>query len=205
MKDRIRYIIASIFYMSIVACNEKDVSSIHPSSSISESESSLVVPKNETKLMPSLGLVYYNNEPFTGITEVHQQNGVLVESTSYMKGRRHGYNRKWFDNGNISFESYYLNGKQHGKSTSWWKNGHLRSEGSFEYGIANGLQEQWYQSGAKFKEINLKDGKEEGMQKSWRENGKIYNNYEAKDGRIFGLKRASLCFQLDNEEVQINK
>jgi antitoxin component YwqK of YwqJK toxin-antitoxin module len=48
------------------------------------------------------------------------------------------------------------------------------------------------------------NGQEEGMQKAWRENGKIYNNYEAKNGRIFGLKRASLCFQLEDEIVQNN-
>ena len=36
------------------------------------------------------------------------------------------------------------------------------------------------------------------------QNGKIYNNYEAKNGRIFGLKRASLCFQLEDEIVQNN-
>lgn len=46
------------------------------------------------------------------------------------------------------------------------------------------------------------NGREEGMQKAWRENGKIYNNYEAKNGRIFGLKRANLCYELENEEVQ---
>ncbi len=39
------------------------------------------------------------------------------------------------------------------------------------------------------------------MQRSWRENGQLYNNYEARDGRTFGLKRANLCFSLDDEEV----
>ena len=78
----------------------------------------------------------------------------------------------------------------------------MRSESAFNEGIAHGTQRQWYKSGVLFKEINLAMGKEEGMQKAWRENGKIYNNYEARNGRIYGLKRASLCYELDNEEVQ---
>ena len=79
---------------------------------------------------------------------------------------------------------------------------HLRSESNFKMGIAEGEQWQWYKSGAKFKRRQLVNGREEGIQQSWRENGKIYNNYEAKNGRIFGLKRANLCFELDNEIVQ---
>ncbi|MFK7981436.1 MAG: toxin-antitoxin system YwqK family antitoxin, partial [Saprospiraceae bacterium] len=69
-------------------------------------------------------------------------------------------------------------------------------------GIGNGEQKEYYKSGAKFKLKHLINGKEEGIQQSWRENGKIYNNYEAKNGRIFGLKRASLCYELEEEIVQ---
>ncbi|RMG79000.1 MAG: toxin-antitoxin system YwqK family antitoxin, partial [Bacteroidetes bacterium] len=72
---------------------------------------------------------------------------------------------------------------------------------NYENGIPHGVQMQWYSNGAKFKRINLVYGKEEGLQQSWRKNGKLYNNYEAKNGRIFGLKRANLCFQLDNENI----
>ena len=53
--------------------------------------------------------------------------------------------------------------------------------------------------------MTIVNGREEGMQQAWRRNGKIYNNYEAKNGRIFGLKRANLCFQLEEEIVQDEK
>jgi antitoxin component YwqK of YwqJK toxin-antitoxin module len=71
-------------------------------------------------------------------------------------------------------------------------------------GVPHGIQKQWYQSGAKFKHLSLNHGIEEGLQQSWRENGKIYNNYEAKNGRIFGLKRANLCYELEEEIIQTN-
>ena len=50
--------------------------------------------------------------------------------------------------------------------------------------------------------MNLAMGKAKGMQQAWRENDEIYNNYEAKKGRIFGLKKANLCYELDNEITQ---
>ncbi len=36
------------------------------------------------------------------------------------------------------------------------------------------------------------------------ENGKLYANYEAIDGRVYGLKRANLCFDLNDETIQIS-
>ena len=47
-------------------------------------------------------------------------------------------------------------------------------------------------------------GQEEGLQRAWRQNGKLYVNYEAKHGRIFGLKRASLCYELNDENIVTN-
>lgn len=154
------------------------------------------------KLIPSKGLVFYQDKPFSGTALTYNNTGKTIVSTDYLKGKKHGLYKKWFDDATLSFEANYQDGKRHGNTKSWWKNGNIRSDSNFENGIAQGVQMQWYQSGAKFKRINLKDGKEEGLQQSWREKGKIYNNYEAKNGRIFGLKRANLCYELEEEVVQ---
>ena len=53
-----------------------------------------------------------------------------------------------------------------------------------------------------FQKINLNMGREEGVQQAFRKNGALFANYEAKDGRIFGLKRATLCFSLEEEDIQ---
>ncbi len=148
------------------------------------------------------GLFYYHDEPFLGISERHYENGELAEEIAYVNGVKNGVYKKWFDDGLLSFEANYVNGKQHGVTTSWWRNGKLRSESNYVNGIATGTQRQWYITGEPFKELNLVDGKEEGLQRTWRRNGKLYNNYEAKNGRIFGLKRANLCYALEDEEVQ---
>ena len=168
-------------------------------------DSSLViVEEDDLKLIPEKGLMYYHDQPFSGKAIRYDDHRALVSEATYVKGKKHGVLRKYFEKGVLSFESQYIDGKQDGTATSWWKNGEVRSVSKFEKGIPHGEQWQWYKSGAKFKRTNLVYGKEEGIQQSWRENGKIYNNYEAKNGRVFGLKRSKLCYELDKEEIQIN-
>lgn len=162
----------------------------------------LKVAADSVILNQAKGLVFYEGQPFSGTAVSYYANGTIAESKDYNLGKKDGYFQKYFEDGKKSFQSYYKLGRLEGKGYSWWKNGNLRSESQYENGQAEGLQVQWYKSGAKFKELQMVAGREQGMQRSWRENGKIYNNYEAKNGRIFGLKRAALCYELDDEVVQ---
>ncbi len=161
-----------------------------------------LVLDDSLQLRPEEGLVYYLGKPFSGSGISYYTKETKASQIDYVAGKKNGWYKKWYPSGVLSFESAYLNGKQHGLTKTWWKNGNLRSESNFQNGVADGLQKQWYESGTKFKFQRLTSGKEEGIQQSWRENGKIYNNYEAKNGRIFGLKRATLCFELEDELVQ---
>lgn len=169
---------------------------------VGKEQTSLEINKDLLALNPVQGLVYFQNKPFTGTSISFYPNGIKATSIDYFEGKKHGLDQKWFTDGLLSYESNYVNGKKHGSTKSWWANGNLRSQSFAKKGISNGLHQQWYKSGAKFKVMNIVNGKEEGLQQSWRENGKIYNNYEARDGRIFGLKRANLCYELDNEIIQ---
>lgn len=166
------------------------------------SQAALEIDKTALELRADAGLFYYQNSPFTGTALTTTTVGVLIESESFLNGKRHGLLKKWYMDGTQSFQSSYHSGRLHGSGNSWWPNGQMRTLSHYEKGIAHGKQSQWYKSGVIFKEINLVQGKEQGLQKAWRENGKIYNNYEAKNGRIFGLKRSKLCFELSEEEVR---
>lgn len=167
--------------------------------------SGISIDANSLQLKPTEGLVYYNNKPFTGTSTSSFPNGNPALSIQYVSGKKHGLLLKWFPDSTVSFQSHYAEGKQHGITKSWWSSGNLRNQSHYKNGLVHGTQTQWYKSGVKFKELNYANGKEEGLQKAWRENGKIYSNYEARDNRIFGLKRANLCFELSDEEVQYNE
>jgi antitoxin component YwqK of YwqJK toxin-antitoxin module len=151
---------------------------------------------------PNLGLVFKKDEPFNGVSVKHYDNGQIAESVRFEKGKKVGLTKKWFTTGILSYAAEYVDGKLDGESRTWWNDGTIRSTNHFSNGKVNGLQTQNYRSGALFKELNYVNGKEQGMQKAWRENGKIYNNYEAKNGRFFGLRRSTLCYELEDEIVQ---
>ncbi len=163
---------------------------------------SISIHANSLQLKANEGLVYYQDTPFTGAAVSYYENGQEASRIDYVQGKKQGFYKKWFDTGLLSFESRYVEGKQDGLTSTWWANGNLRSESNYVAGVPDGVQKQWYKSGAKLKVIHLSQGKEEGLQQSWRENGKLYNNYEARNGRIFGLKRANLCYELDNERIK---
>lgn len=160
--------------------------------------------KEELDLHSAVGLFFFRNRPYTGQVYSTYPTGQLAEEKTLLEGQVHGVSRKWFEDGTLSFEGEYVRGLRHGKTTSWWRNGQKRSISQFVDGIPHGEQWQWYQNGRKFKRIQLENGKQEGLQQSWRANGKLYNNYEAKNGRIFGLKRANLCYELSDENIQSN-
>ncbi len=161
-----------------------------------------IISQDSLKLHPNEGLVYHKDNVFTGTSVFFDENETKRISIDYLQGKKHGIYKKWFENGRLSFEAQFSQGKQHGLTQTWWRNGQLRSKSQYQEGMAHGVQLQWYKSGAKFKRQNLVKGQEQGLQQSWRENGKLYNNYEAKNGRIFGLKRANLCYELENEYIQ---
>jgi antitoxin component YwqK of YwqJK toxin-antitoxin module len=185
--------------MIVLSCNQNENNSI---TSTQQEVPTLIIAKDSLELNPNEGLVYYQNKPFTGISVANHHNDQKSNQTTFVNGKKNGLKTMWFEDGTKSFESNYVNGKQDGKVFTWWKNEQKRSEANYEKGVPNGEQLQWYKSGVKFKKMNLVNGKEEGIQQSWRENGKLYNNYEAKNGRIFGLKRATLCYELEDGEVQ---
>ncbi len=154
-------------------------------------------------LQPEQGLFFYEGVPFSGTASAQYANGSPSASTQYLFGKKHGVHQQWFPNGQLSFQSEYQHGKKHGTTTSWWQNGQKRSTTPFKSGVVHGQVLQWYKSGTLFKRLHLEEGKENGLQQSFRENGKLFSNYEAKNGRVFGLKRAGLCYQLDDEEIQL--
>lgn len=187
--------------LSFIGCNSSEsqkTKELHPKPVLVENP----VSEDSLFLNKSTGVTYYQNQPFTGRAISKYDNDSLALLIEYVNGKKDGCYKKFFPNGELSYDATYTNGKLNGKSRTWWSNGKLRTESSFTDGVPDGIQLQYYKPGLLFKKINLAMGKEEGLQQSWRENGKLYNNYEAKNGRIYGLKRSKLCYKLEDEEIQ---
>lgn len=160
------------------------------------------IPSDQLTLRSAEGRVYNGDSLFTGTALSYYEAGTLSEMTTYVDGKKDGRTQKWFRDGRPSYVALYRSNRIEGSSISWWQDGTLRSVANFLDGKVNGVQIDWYRSGALFRERVFVAGVEEGVQRAWRENGKIYVNYEARNGRVFGLKRASLCYELSDEEIQ---
>ena len=77
--------------------------------------------------------------PFTGMRYSQFPGGKKMEEIPYMNGRKHGPERRWFQNGNMYYEKNFFNGKLHGVLREWnlggelivhekWVNGKLESK-----------------------------------------------------------------------------
>ena len=193
----------SLLFFSCNEKNNKDKLSLKKEIEVSHSSSFKTVLLDSLYLEKNNGYMYHNDTLFTGEAIAYHQNKKMASRTNYRNGRRHGLREKWYDNGNNSLNTNYVNGLENGIKTTWWKNGKLLSKINLKEGKLDGVQLNWYKDGTLFKERNYVNGKAEGMQKSWRRNGKLYNNYEVKEGRVFGLKRSTLCYSLEDENVQV--
>jgi hypothetical protein len=51
---------------------------------------------------------------------------------------KHGYFRKWYDNGQLEWEGRFDNGLIQGKATTWYRNGQLHFTGVYRHGMQHG-------------------------------------------------------------------
>ncbi|MFY0604832.1 MAG: toxin-antitoxin system YwqK family antitoxin [Flavobacteriaceae bacterium] len=159
------------------------------------------IVKEQVILDPLKGQWFYKDKPFNGFAVAYFENEKLSEKIGFFNGRREGSFFKYFKDGSIKSEGYYINNMLHGVKRNYFKNGNLFSESNYVNGKRDGLQKTWFIDGQLAKKKNLHKGKEKGLQQAWLKNGKLYINYEAKNGRVFGLKRANLCYTLQNEKI----
>ncbi len=77
------------------------------------------------------------------------------QTTAYKNGKKHGFSRSYYKNGQIENFEMWVRGKLHGASTCWYEGGTKRSEGHHNSNAQTGIQTEWYESGRKFKESYL--------------------------------------------------
>lgn len=144
------------------------------------------------------------NQLYSGYAVSFHQDSILKEKIGILNGKKQNQAIQWYPDGHYKQVTNYHKGRLHGAKKVWSAEpSHvLIAHLNYISGKAHGEQKKWYPNGALFKKLNLNMGREEGIQQAFRQNGALYANYEAKAGRIFGLKKAALCFGLEDEDVQ---
>lgn len=148
-----------------------------------------------------------NSERYSGYLVSYYEDGTLKEKIGILNGKTQNQFIKWYPDGHLKEVVNYHEGKLHGEKKLWSTDtSHiLLTHLNYHEGKAHGEQRQWYRTGELYKILHLDSGREQGIQQAFRKNGELYANYEAKEGRIFGLKKASLCYGLEDENINYEK
>lgn len=165
------------------------------------------VLKSTIKYNHKISLWTLNDQPYSGFVVSYYNNNTLKEKFGILNGRKQNKFIQWFPDGHLKNVANYNKGKLHGEKKIWSSDSTHILIAHFNYhtGKAHGEQNKWYPTGELFKKLNLNRGKEEGIQQAFRKNGDLYTNYEARKGRIFGLKKAALCYGLEDENIKYKK
>lgn len=196
--------------MSASSClenTEKEKLTITDSMETSMEIPNKTIDKSSVDYKNKISLWTLNDQPYSGYIVSYHPDGILKEKTGVLNGRRQNLSSQWYPDGHLKQVVNYHRGKLHGEKKRWTSDADhiLVAELNFVNGRAHGEQTQWYVTGELYKKLNLNMGKEEGLQQAFRENGEVYANYEARNGRIFGLKKAALCYGLENENLKYEK
>lgn len=166
-----------------------------------------MVSKSAIKYNNKISLWTLNDLPYSGFAVSYYPDGSLKEKFGILNGKKQNEAIKWYADGHFKNVSNYHKGKLHGEKKIWSADSvHvLIAQFNYHTGKAHGEQKKWYSTGELYKKLNLNRGKEKGIQQAFRKNGALYANYEAREGRIFGLKKAALCYGLEDENIKYKK
>mgnify|MGYP006108553341 FL=1 len=164
----------------------------------------------------NISLIFYDNKiskwlkdgnNFSGYAIAKNQKGNLIKKFGILNGSSQNEWLEWFDNGALKSSTNFYKGKLHGEKKDWSSDSShtLLSYLRYTNGKLNGEQKKWYPTGEINKILNFEMGKENGIQKAFRQNGVVFANYEAKNGRTFGLRKASLCYGLEDQKIKNNE
>ncbi len=162
-----------------------------------------LVAKSALQYNHDISLWTLNDLPYSGFAVTYYPDGSLKEKFGLLDGKKQNEAIQWYPDRHFKNVTNYHKGKMHGEKKTWSADSMhvLIAHFNFHAGKAHGEQTKWYPTGELFQKLNLNKGQEEGIQQAFRKNGALYANYEAREGRIFGLKKAALCFGLEDEEI----
>jgi len=146
------------------------------------------------------GLLFYNDELFSGKVERPAAGIRLKSVTEYFRGKKHGVSETWHPDGTRAEVRYYKAGRKAGVHTGWWPSGNLKFSYTFSDAVYHGDVREWYDSGQPASAYYYEGGRPVGPQKAWRENGKLYINLIYRNGRRYGALRTKLCYRVEDGE-----
>jgi antitoxin component YwqK of YwqJK toxin-antitoxin module len=110
-----------------------------------------------------------------GYEKVYYQSGQLAYGVMYVKDKRDG-KLEWLDReGKLLSICHYKLGKMHGIEKTFFTNAKLKKEVNYVNDLKEGMQKEYFDNGQLALEVNYVHNKKEGIQKEYTPEGKIYS------------------------------
>lgn len=142
---------------------------------------------DESEITIIEGLAYLKKDVslITGKVKLYDNDKIKSE-VNYKVGKKNGYERSWYDNGQMSFEANYENG-QIVSEKSWFKNGNLQHSENYRNNQKMGYNRWWHDNGQMSFEAYYEGGKTVGIAHRWYSNGQTKYEGNYKDGKEHGV------------------
>ena len=109
--------------------------------------------------------------------------------TSYVNGKKHGIEKKYYESGQLLWEIPFVNGKRHGIWKGYYESGQLLWETPYINGEAHGIGKGYYESGQLRAEIPFVNGKRHGIEKGYYKSGQLRWEIPYVNGKIHGIEK----------------
>lgn len=139
------------------------------------------------------GLLFYDNQPFSGYRYTNYPNGKTATMLAYWQGKKEAKSEAFYLNGHKRYQKFYHKGKRFGTHTGWHNNGQMSFVRRYQNGLREGVQKNYHKNGQLWTEKHYKKGKEQGTQKEWSQGGRLVSNYVMKKGRRYGVLGRKNC------------
>lgn len=144
------------------------------------------------------GILYYRDQPFTGIEIVRYPDNTVYSETRYREGIMEGVRDEYATTGSLRRRWRYKQGKKDGLQEGWYVEGPKLFEQSYDDGILNGVVTEWHQNGKIFNQQTYEHGVET-ARKILYPTSEIYSNYVRRSDRKYGIDNGGLCFEVKRE------
>lgn len=119
------------------------------------------------------------------VKKEYYPDGTLRTEYEIVKGKKNGYYKSYYPNGNYNFIAYYKEDSLHGVKTSYYEDGTIHWELNYTYGKEHGLFKKIDERGYKWEE-EFKNGLKSGYSKIFYPNGRIRSLAFYKNNKIEG-------------------
>lgn len=152
------------------------------------------VDKRDSSFATKKELLYFHDQPFTGMQFELFGNGALYRETEYLNGKKNGYEKLFSLDGVLRTQWNFKSGKKDGEQLAWFEDGSKRFRYNYKAGLLEGEQVEWHQNGIVFRRQVFHNGFESEKKISY-VGGEIFTNYVKRNKRIYGIDGGALCFE----------